>query len=94
MWLTHPLFDELVESSWHDQVQDRGSHIYYFVFKINRLKKTLKSWNKSSFGIISKKRVQLKEEHVQLEIILQVEQTESLLRQEKDFRSKLDEVYL
>ncbi|XP_057803482.1 uncharacterized protein LOC131018790 [Salvia miltiorrhiza] len=49
MWAMHPNFHALVEDSWR---QDTGAlcPIYKVMFKLKRLKKELKSWNKNVFG--------------------------------------------
>ncbi|XP_057779759.1 uncharacterized protein LOC130998351 [Salvia miltiorrhiza] len=49
MWAMHPTFHALVEDSWR---QDTGvlCPIYKVMFKLKRLKKELKNWNKNVFG--------------------------------------------
>ncbi|XP_057795996.1 uncharacterized protein LOC131012095 [Salvia miltiorrhiza] len=49
MWAMHPTFHALVEGSWS---QETGvlCPIYKVMFKLKRLKKELKNWNKNVFG--------------------------------------------
>lgn len=90
MWITHPSFRDVVESSWNGHIHDNP--LINFGLKLKRLRSVLKRWNWEVFGDQKRKEDMLFLEINHLEGLLQSNHNDQLERDLKTKKSELENV--
>lgn len=83
-WLKHDGFKELVSNSWNADITTPVALI--------KLQKILKKWNKEIFGDIQRRKARLMEEIKSVQDMLDINQTDVLLKKEEDLLKEFDVV--
>ena len=86
MWTTHPECSSIIQEAWSSS-QERGSYAFRLMKKLDKVRDSFKTWNKTSFGHVE---LEIKEKKEELRRIREGIQTIEDVKHEKLLRDHLE----